>query len=331
VQLSTSDGHPAFAPAIAAICLAGAIAAMLLPSYYVGLLIEGLIFAIFATSLNLILGFAGLPSLGHAAYFAAGAYATGLVAVHLTQSFWIGMLAGTGTGALLGALFGLLALRATGAYFLMITLALAQIAWAVAFSWRTVTGGDDGLRGIGRPQLWPDGLELGTTLSFYLLTLAAFGAVIVFVRALLQSPFGLTLRGLQTSPRRMEALGYHVWLHKYIAFVLSSGLSGFAGVLFVYYKGFISPEAASIVVSAEVMLMVILGGAGTLFGPAVGAFAIILLSNVVSAHTARWTFVLGALYVIVVLIAPDGVVGARNERSHDRQSRNPLRRRSCRQ
>ena len=108
----------------------------------------------------------------------------------------------------------------------------------------------------------------------------------------------------------MEALGYDVWLHKYIAFVLSAGLAGFAGVLFAYYKGFVSPEAASIVVSAEVMLMVILGGAGTLLGPAVGAFFIILLSNFVSAHTARWTFVLGALYMIVVLVAPDGIVGA---------------------
>lgn len=297
-------------PAIATLCLAGAIAAMLLPSYYVGLLIEGLIFAIFAMSLNLILGFAGLPSLGHAAYFAAGAYGAGLVAVHLTQNFWVGMLAGTGAGLLLGAVFGLLALRATGAYFLMITLALAQIAWAVAFSWRTVTGGDDGLRGIGRPQLWIDATGLSTTTSFYLLTLAAFVCVVLFVRALLRSPFGLTLLGLQASATRMEALGYHVWLHKYIAFVLSAGLAGFAGVLFVYYKGFISPEAASIVVSAEVMLMVILGGAGTLFGPAVGAFAIILLSNVVSAYTARWTFVLGALYVIVVLVAPNGLVGA---------------------
>lgn len=310
MQPSDKERHPALAPAIAVLCLLCAIAVVLLPTYYVGLLIDGLIFAIFATSLNLILGFAGLPSLGHAAYFAAGAYGAGLAAVHLTQNFWIGMLAGTGAGLLLGALFGLLALRATGAYFLMITLALAQIAWAVAFSWRAVTGGDDGLRGIGRPQFWAGAVDLGSTTTFYLLALAAFVAAIVFVRAVLRSPFGLTLRGLQASATRMEALGYHVWLHKYIAFVLSTGLAGFAGVLFVYYKGFISPEAASIVVSAEVMLMVILGGAGTLFGPAIGAFAIILLSNLVSAYTARWTFVLGALYVVVVLVAPDGVVGA---------------------
>jgi branched-chain amino acid transport system permease protein len=300
----------AIAFGVATICILGAVAGAFLPSYYVGLLAEGLIFAIFAMSLNLILGFAGLPSLGHAAYFAMGAYATGLIAVNVTQNFWVGLAAGTGAALALGAVFGLLALRATGAYFLMITLALAQIAWGVAFSWRTVTGGDDGMRGIRRPDLGIGAIDLTTTSSFYLLTLVAFLAVILFVWAVLRSPFGLTLRGLQASPTRMGALGYNVWLHKYIAFVLAAGLAGFAGVLFAYYKGFVSPEAASIVVSAEVMLMVILGGAGTLFGPAVGAFFIILLSNFVSAHTARWTFVLGALYAIVVLVAPDGIVGA---------------------
>jgi branched-chain amino acid transport system permease protein len=293
-----------------AACILVALAAKALPSYYTGLLVEGFIFAIFAMSLNLILGFAGLPSLGHAAFFATGAYATGLIAVHVSQSFWLGLVAGTGAGLLLGAVLGLLALRATGAYFLMITLALAQIVWGIAFSWRSVTGGDDGMRGIRRPDIGFAAIDLTSTSTFFILALAAFMVVVIFMWAILRSPFGLTLRGLQASPVRMDALGYNVWLHKYIAFVLAAGMAGFAGVLFAYYKGFVSPETASIVVSAEVMLMVILGGAGTLFGPAVGAFAIVLLSNFVSAYTARWTFVLGALYAIVVLVAPDGVVGA---------------------
>jgi branched-chain amino acid transport system permease protein len=281
----------------------------LLPSYYTGLLVEGLIFSVFALSLNLLLGYAGLPSLGHAAYFAAGAYAAGLVTVHVTSSFWIGALAGIGVSALLGAAFGLLALRAKGVYFLMITLALAQIAWAVAFSWRPVTGGDDGLRGIGRPDLGIAVINLAETSAFYLFALVAFAAAFLLMRAILRSPFGRTLPGIQESSARMDALGYNVWAHKYIAFVLSAAFAGFAGVLFVYYKGFVSPEAASIVVSAEVMLMVILGGAGTLVGPIVGAFTIILMSNIVSGYTARWTLILGLLYVLVVLLAPGGLVG----------------------
>jgi branched-chain amino acid transport system permease protein len=307
-----SEQAKSFYPAVglAAVVCALAVAPALLPSYYTGLMIECLIFAVFAMSLNLILGFAGLPSLGHAAYFATGAYVTGLVAVNITQSFWIGLIAGTGAAAGLGAVFGLLALRAVGAYFLMITLALAQIVWGIAFSWRSVTGGDDGMRGIKRPHLGIDAIDLTATSSFYFLSLVTFFAVTLLIWAILRSPFGLTLRGLRASATRMEALGYNVWLHKYLAFIMASAVAGCGGVLFVYYKGFVSPEAASIVVSAEVMLMVIVGGAGTLFGPAVGAFFIILLSNVVSAYTSRWTLVLGALYALVVLLAPDGIVGA---------------------
>jgi branched-chain amino acid transport system permease protein len=289
--------------------IAAAIACGFLPSYYTGLLIEGLVFSIFALGLNLLLGYTGLPSLGHAAYFAAGAYAAGLIAVKVTPDFWAGLACGLAVSIGLGAAFGLLALRTSGVYFLMITLALAQVAWGVVFSWRDLTGGDDGLRSIPRPVLAIPGVDLSGTTAFYEFTLAAFVIALVLMRAILRSPFGHSLRGVKDSEARMDALGYNVWLHKYIAFVLSAGFSGFAGVLLAYYRGFVSPEAASIIVSAEVMLMVILGGAATLVGPVVGAFFIILLSNFISAYTARWTLILGALYAIVVLLAPAGVVG----------------------
>jgi branched-chain amino acid transport system permease protein len=289
--------------------IAAAVACGFLPSYYTGLLIEGLVFSIFALGLNLLLGYTGLPSLGHAAYFAAGAYAAGLIAVKVTPDFWAGLACGLAVSIALGAVFGLLALRTSGVYFLMITLALAQVAWGVVFSWRDLTGGDDGLRSIPRPALAIPGIDLSGTTAFYEFTLAAFVIALVLMRAILRSPFGHSLRGVKDSEARMDALGYNVWLHKYIAFVLSAGFSGFAGVLLAYYRGFVSPEAASIIVSAEVMLMVILGGAATLVGPVVGAFFIILLSNFISAYTARWTLILGALYAIVVLLAPAGVVG----------------------
>jgi branched-chain amino acid transport system permease protein len=291
------------------IVLALAIAGSLLPSYYAGLLIEGMIFSVFALSLNLLVGYTGLPSLGHAAYFAAGAYTAGLMAVHITSNFFACAVSGVVAGGVMSAAFGLLALRASGVYFLMITLALAQIAWGVAFSWRDVTGGDDGLRGVVRPTLGIPGIDLSGTRAFYFFTLFAFMAVAILMHLLLRSPFGRSLNGIQERDARMNALGYNVWLHKYIVFIISGGFAGFAGVLFVQYKGFVSPEAASIVMSAEVMLMVILGGAGTLAGPVIGAFIIILLSNVISAYTTHWTFILGALYAVVMLVAPDGIVG----------------------
>jgi branched-chain amino acid transport system permease protein len=281
-----------------------------LPTYYTGLVIDGLIFALFALGLNLLLGYTGLPSLGHAAFFGMGAYAAGLLSIHVTHSFWLGSLAGIGASMLLGAAFGLLALRTSGVYFLMITLALAQIAWAVAFTWRRVTGGDDGLRGIKPPELGVPGIDLSDRTAYFLLVAAALALATILMRAIIRSPFGRSLRGIQDSPMRMAALGYNIWLHKFLAFVLSSGFAGFAGVLFVYYKGFVSPEAVSVVISAEVMLMVILGGAATLFGPIIGAVSIVLLSHIVSGLTDRWILILGLLYAFVVLVAPQGIVGA---------------------
>ena len=294
---------------LAVVALAIAAAGGWLPSYYAGVMTEGLIFAIFALSLNLLVGYTGLPSLGHAAYFAAGAYAAGLTSIHFSTNFFAEAGAGIAAGMILSGVFGLLALRAVGVYFLMITLALAQIAWGIAFSWRDVTGGDDGLRGIVRPTFAPLNVDLTSAGSFYLFALAVLVLVLAVLAVLLQSPFGRSLNGIQERQARMSALGYNVWAHKYIAFVLSGGLAGFAGMLFVQYKGFVSPEAASITMSAEVMLMVIIGGAGTLSGPVLGAFVVLLLSNTISGFTARWTFILGALYVVVMLVAPNGIIG----------------------
>lgn len=222
--------------------VAVAIAGAWLPSYYTGLLIEGLVFSIFALGLNLLLGHTGLPSLGHAAYFAAGAYAAGIMAVRITPDFWAGLACGLVVSIALGAAFGLLALRTSGVYFLMITLALAQVAWGIAFSWRDLTGGDDGLRSIPRPTLAIPGVDLSGTAAFYVFTLAAFVIALVLMRAILRSPFGRSLRGVKDSEARMNALGYNVWLHKYIAFVLSAGFSGFAGVLLAYYGDSSAPR-----------------------------------------------------------------------------------------
>jgi branched-chain amino acid transport system permease protein len=291
---------------------AGALVLALLPlwvsSYQIGLLTKMLIFAIFAMSLNLALGYGGLPSLGHAAYFGVGAYTVGLLALRVTANFWVDFGAGLAAAAVTAALFGLLALRARGSYLLMITLALAQVLWGIAFGWRGLTGGDDGLPGVPRPAAglpwsFADGGR------FYYLVLAVFGLTVAALALIVHSPFGRALVGIRESECRMEVLGYDTWLHKYAAFVLAGLFAGVAGSLFVYYNGFVSPAYLSIVLSATALIMVILGGAGTFLGPVVGSAAIVFLENVVSAHTQRWLLVLGVIYVAVTLFAPSGLMG----------------------
>src|SRR5262245_48812939 len=243
-----------------------ALVGRLVPSYYTGLMTEAMILGIFAVSLNLLLGHTGLPSLGHAAYFGVAGYTTAILTVRLAQNAWVSMAAGVAASLIVAALFGLLVLRTSGVYFMMITLALAQVLWGIAFGWRSVTGGDDGLPGITRPALGP--LALQTPANFFVAVLLVFAIVMGALSRVVRSPFGYTLRGIRESETRMDCLGYHVWVHKYLAVLLAGGVAGIAGVLFVYYHGFVSPAELSLVLSAEGLLMVILGGAGTLLGPA---------------------------------------------------------------
>jgi len=300
---------PGMALALGLLCLA--IVARMLPTYYTGLLTEALILGIFAMSLNLLLGHTGIPSLGHAAYFGAGAYTMALLSLRVVQNCWVSASAGVCVSVLIAALYGLLALRTSGVYCMMITLALAQVLWGIAYGWRTMTGGDDGLPGIARPDL--GGLfpwSLQDPANFCTAVLIVFGVVVAALYLVVHSPFGYTLRGIRESESRMDCLGYNVWLHKYVAFLIAGGVAGIAGILFGYYHGFISPAELSLVTSAEGLLMVIVGGAGTLFGPALGAGVVVFLRNIVSAYTERWLLVLGLIYVLVVLCAPHGILGA---------------------
>lgn len=277
--------------------------------YWVSLLTEALIWAMFALSLDLLLGHTGLPSLGHAAFYGMGAYAAAVYFLRVDQSFWTGLAVGVGAAALLALVFGLLVLRTTAVYFLMITLALAQVLWGIAYSWRSVTNGDDGLRGIKRAAIELGPLRFADTGDYFLFVLLVFVLAAALMLVIMRSPFGYALRGIRESAERMDALGYHVWRYKLLAFVVAGAFGGLAGVLFVFNKNYVSPEALSVVVSAEVMLMVILGGAGTLFGPIIGAFVIVFLSYWVSGFTERWNLVLGIIYVLVVVFAPNGITG----------------------
>jgi branched-chain amino acid transport system permease protein len=283
-----------------------------LSSYYLGLLTKMLIFALFAMSLDLLLGYTGLPSLGHVAYFGMGAYTVALLSLKVVKIFWVNVLAGLAAPLVVALGFNLLTLRARGTYFLMITLALAQVLWGIAFGWRSFTGGDDGLPGIARPTV--AGWSMAGEIPFYYVVLVAVGASLWLLSIIVRSPLGKALVGIRESETRMRVLGYNVWAYQYAASILAAFFAGAAGILFVYYNGYVGPAYLSVVISGQVLLMVILGGAGTLLGPALGAGLIVLLENFLSAYTERWLTILGVIYVVVTLFAPRGVMGVLRER-----------------
>jgi branched-chain amino acid transport system permease protein len=280
-----------------------------LSSFLLTLLTQALIYAILAMSLDIILGYTGLASLGHAAYFGLGAYSVGILATRHGAGFWMTLPVGVLLAVTVAAIFGLVALRATGVYFLMITLALGMVVWGLAHRWVTMTQGDNGISAIPRPDLglaW----SLAHSIPFYYFALAGFLISFSILRVIVRSPFGRSLVGIRESESRMRTLGYHVWLHKYIGFVIAGGFAGFAGVLWAYYNGFVSPVDLQLATSVEVLLMVALGGRGTLLGPALGAGIIIMLKNLVSVYTHRWLLILGVVYIATIVYAPEGIVGA---------------------
>jgi branched-chain amino acid transport system permease protein len=297
------------------VCIALAIAVFLalpwlLPSYYVGLVTKMLIFALFAMSLDLMIGYTGLASLGHAAFFGLGGYTVALLAVRGHVSEWIAFPAGILVAALGGMVFAALALRARGSYFLMITLALSQVVWGIAFGWRTLTGGDDGLPGIKRPTFI---ISLADQDVFYYFVVALVGISAALLVAIVKSPFGKALQGIRESETRMLALGFNVWRHQFVAFVIAAAFAGLAGALFVYHNRFVAPNFLHVVMSAEALIMVILGGVGTLLGPAIGAALIIFLEDFISSMTERWLLILGLIYVATTLFAPRGLIGIYND------------------
>ncbi len=285
-----------------------AVAAPLLPSYVVIVLTEGMIYAIAAASLDLLLGFTGLPSLGHAAFFAVGAYTTAVLATRHEASFVAVLAASVAMAAAASALVAVLALRTSGLYFMMITLAVAMCAWGLAYRWVSLTGGDTGIVGIRRPPL-PLVAGGAGPLAFYYTIMAVFVACLVVYLLLIWSPFGKTLVGIRDSENRMRVLGYNVFVHKYLAMVIAGAFAGVAGSLYAYYNGFVGPSTVDLAHSMQFVLMVIVGGPATLVGPLLGAFAVTFLEKMVSVFTDRWVMVLAAVYVVTALWAPRGILG----------------------
>jgi branched-chain amino acid transport system permease protein len=274
-------------------------------TYYINIASQIQLFAVLALALNVLVGYGGLVSLGHAGLFAIAGYTAALMLEngfgHLAAN-----LAALGVVLVAAAVFAVLALRATGIGFLMITLALGQIVWGIAYRWAGLTHGDNGVNVSGRPM--PFGISLTSATPFYFATLAVFLVAVAAMMLFVRSPFGASLRGTRDQARRMNALGYNVWLIRFVAFLFSGFWTGVAGLLFIYYNEFVSPQVAALQSSAEALLMVISGGTATLLGPIVGAAIVVVMKNVVSAYLERWNMALGIIFVLIITFMPEGLV-----------------------
>lgn len=294
-------------PLLATLLTAGIalVAAPLLPPYLLTVLILGVIYSIFALGLNILMGFTGLDSLGQAAFFGASGYALGLLTTRYGWSWAGASLAGILIALGLAVVFGLLAVRLQGLYFLLITLALGQVLWGAVLRLGDVTGGWNGLRGIVTPELFAK-----DPVAFFNVALAVLVLVFLATRVLVGSPFGLSLLGIRERELRSTTLGFNTFRHKYVAYVLAGVIAGLAGILSATYNSFISPRDLSLTMSFDVMLMVILGGTGTVVGPIVGALVVTAMRLLLSVWlTDTWRILLGLVYIGATLWLPRGIMG----------------------
>jgi len=304
----------------AALAVLPPVAAALDESFVIGLFTRIFIFALAAVSLDLILGFGGMVSFGHSAYFGAGAYVVAILSFHGAGGDapawplslpWLesGLAAwplAVAVAALLALLIGAVSLRTSGMYFIMITLAFAQMLYYFFVSLE-VYGGDDGLSIAQRNSL--PGLDLENEAAFYYVCLLILAVFLVLGRRLVHSRFGMVLQGCKENEERMLALGFPIYRYKLTAFVLAGAAAGLAGALMANYMAFVDPALMHWTVSGEIMVMVILGGMGTLAGPVVGAVVLLLLEEILSAYMEHWMIILGPVLVLVVLFARRGIWG----------------------
>ena len=291
----------------------GLVLLALLPSYFeeyfVNLASQILIAIIFASSLNLLVGYAGLTSLGHACFLGLSAYTSAWLGINLGLGHAITAPSALILTTVVGMLFGAIALRASGLGFLMLTLALSQIVWGLAYRWVSITNGDNGISGLTRPS--PFGIDLEVSSHFYWFTLIIALVCLFLISQLVHSVFGSTIKGTRDQPRRMTALGYNIWAIRWFTYVTASFFGAVAGLLYVYFHKFIHPSVMAITVSAESLLSVIAGGSGTLMGPVVGAVVVVILKNYASAYVERWNMLIGFVFLFIVMFMPKGVVSSR--------------------
>ncbi|MDH4188903.1 MAG: branched-chain amino acid ABC transporter permease [Betaproteobacteria bacterium] len=278
----------------------------LIGEFYVNLASQIFIAAVFAASLNLLVGYGGLTSLGHASFLGLAAYLSGWLTLKMGFTHGAAAPLALAGATLMAGLFGLIALRATGLGFLMITLALSQVLWGTAYRWVSVTDGDNGLARLTRPA--PFGINLDHATAFYYFAALVTVLAVWMMARFVASPFGASLRGTRDQPRRMSSMGHDVWLLRWITFVYSGFWGAVSGLLFVYYNKYVHPTSFALTSSAEGLLAVIAGGSGTVLGPLAGAAIVVLLKNYVSGYVERWNMLLGIVFVLIVVFMPRGLV-----------------------
>lgn len=275
----------------------------LLPGYNTTLVTEMLIFAALAMSIDILAGYAGRTPLCHGAIFGVATYVVLYYATVGGGNVWVGVALGIAAGTLTAVVFALLAIRTSGVYFLLLTLAMGMIVWGICLRWTSVTGGENGIRGTVKPDWLVDQAR------FYYFVLVVTGLMTYGMWRFVKSPFGLTLRGIKESESRMRALGYNVPLHLFIGFTVSGFFAAVAGALYAFYNSFVSPSTVALGQSVEGLLMAIVGGVGTLFGSLIGSAVIIALENFVSLYTERWSMVMGFVFILAMIFAPEGILG----------------------
>jgi len=269
---------------------------------------EVLIFGISAMSLNLLVGYTGMMSFGHAAFFGISTYTVIALGVHLGVSGWLGFVAGVAASTLLAGFIGMFCIQASGISFLMLTMAFSQLLFAGALKWRSLTGGTDGLTGFVAPDLFGISLAQSAGARYAVISIG-FVIVVALFACLVRSPFGSILIGIRDNEQRMRAIGYPVRRFKLLAFMIAGGLAGVAGGLYAFLNAYVSTDILHWQQSGDAMIMVVLGGSGTVIGPVVGAGIFLLLKTVISSHNEYWAFWVGAIFIFCVMFLREGAWG----------------------
>lgn len=266
---------------------------------------EMLIFAIFALGYDIVFGYTGLLSFGHAIFFGIGAYATGIVLVRLVPSLFLALVIGTALNLLVSYVVAFLSIRKKGIYFVMITLAFCQMFYFIGFKWTDLTGGDSGFHGVPRTSLGPIDLNSEITLYFFILAIFLLSVLLAF--RIVNSPFGRVLKALKENEDRARSIGYNTAAFKIVAFMISAFFASLAGGLYAVHSNFVPMDTLSINTSADVVIMALLGGIGTLYGPVMGAMLIVFLKNLLSDWIGNWPLILGAIFIVSVLSVRQGI------------------------
>ncbi len=272
--------------------------------------VEILIFALAAVSCNILLGYTGLLSLGQAALFAVGAYATGLISIHLNLSPLLSLLCGAIAGALIAFVIGIFSIQRLGIYFIMLTLAFNQLVFFIAYEWVGLTGGDNGLLDIPRPPLFfGQGIHIDSVISFYYFVLLVFMVCFFVIQRIINSPFGQVLQAVRENEDRAWTVGFSIKRYKLTAFIISGFFTGIAGGLYALFLQLVPINAVELMTSAEILIMTLVGGTGSLYGPLIGSAVVKIFSEILSTLWSRWLLLLGIIYIIFIMFMKGGIWG----------------------